>query len=71
MYPDLNKSSQPKKEMQILRKLLGSDDNVDELLAIARVVAKKKVILKNNPRTKLILKPKHSLKSKSVRFDVY
>ena len=71
MYPATKKTAQPKKEMQILRKLLGPDDNLNELIDVARAIAKKKVILKNSPRASLELKPKHSLESKSVRFDVF
>lgn len=71
MYPLSKKSAQPKKEMQILRKLLGPDDNLVELFEIAKKKAKNKLILKNNPRTVIEQKPKHSLESKSVRFDVF
>jgi 16S rRNA (guanine1516-N2)-methyltransferase len=71
MYPASKKSAQPKKEMQILRKLIGPDDNLLELFKVAKGVAQKKLILKNNPRTTIDLKPKHSLESKSVRFDVF
>ncbi len=71
MYPASKKTAQPKKEMQILRKLLGPDDNLAELFEIAKKIATKKVLLKNNPRTQLDLEPKHSLESKSVRFDVF
>ncbi len=71
MYPATKKSAQPKKEMQILRRLLGPDDNLQELIEVARSIANKKVILKNSPRAEFSLKPKHSLESKSVRFDVF
>ncbi len=75
MYPETKKSSQPKKEMQFLRKLLGPDDNLAKLIETARAVAKKKVILKNSPRANLNLiaklSPKHSLESKGVRFDIF
>jgi 16S rRNA (guanine1516-N2)-methyltransferase len=69
MYPTSKKSAQPRKEMQILRKILGSDENLKELLAIAKKTATKKVIVKNNPRAGE--KPKHSLESKSVRLDIF
>ncbi len=71
MYPSSKKSAQPKKEMQILRKILGSDENLKELLAIAKKTAIKKVIVKNSPRADFDEVPKHSLESKSVRFDIF
>ncbi len=71
MYPITKKSAQPKKEMQILRKLIGPDDNLAELFAVAKSIATKKLILKNNPRTAIEFKPKHSVESKNVRFDVF
>ncbi len=71
MYPEAKKSAQPKKEMQLLRKLLGPDNNLSELLQVSRSIAKKKVIVKNSPFADLKLVPKYSLNSKSVRLDVY
>ncbi len=71
MYPASKKSAQPRKEMQILRKILGSDENLKDLLEISKRVALKKVIIKNSPRADLDLKPKYSVEAKSVRFDIF
>ena len=71
MYPLVKKSARPKKEMQFLRKILGPDDNLNELISISRTRAKKKVIVKNSPRTNLGLKPQYQIESKSVKFDIF
>jgi len=71
MYPASKKSAQPRKDMQILRKVLGPDNNLDELFEIAQRTTQRKVILKSSPRTALRFNPKYSIESKSVRFDVY
>ncbi|HHJ35783.1 MAG TPA: 16S rRNA methyltransferase [Gammaproteobacteria bacterium] len=73
MYPDRKKSALVKKDMQILQRLHGKDDNTDELLDNALSFAKKRVVVKRpayagplNDR-----KPDTSIKSKKTRYDIY
>ena len=73
MYPERKKSAQVKKNMQILQKLLGHDDDTDELIEAALRCAKKRVVVKR-PKGSDILgnrKPTMSIESKKTRYDVY
>jgi 16S rRNA (guanine1516-N2)-methyltransferase len=73
MFPKRNKSALVKKEMQILQKLIGYEDDTDQLFTTALAVAAKRVVVKR-PKTATSLahnKPSHSLSGKSTRFDVY
>lgn len=73
MYPTDNKTAASKKEMQILRDIVGDDEDVDRLLEVALSVAKKRVVVKR-PRLAVTIKgptPDLVLKGKSSRYDVY
>ena len=75
MFPERKKSSSVKKEMAILNKLLGSDENPEKLLEAAIACAGKRVVVKR-PRSaaKMILKgraPNYSLSGTANRFDIY
>ena len=73
MFPKRNKSALVKKEMQILQKLIGYEDDTDQLFTTALAVAAKRVVVKR-PKTSPSLahtKPSHSLSGKNTRFDVY
>lgn len=72
MYPEKKKRSLPKKEMQLLQKLLGADDNGPDLFAAAIAFATQRVVVKrpcNAPP--LAGRPTHSFSGKAVRFDMY
>lgn len=73
MYPERTKSSLVKKEMRILRGLAGDDQDSAELLTIALVCARNRVVVKR-PRLAPVLNgiaPSHEIPGKSSRFDVY
>lgn len=73
MFPSRNNSALVKKEMRVLRELVGEDEDASSLLVIARSVAKKRVVIKR-PRLAPPLEntPADIVYSgKSSRFDVY
>jgi len=73
MYPDRKKSALVKKDMQILQRLHGKDDNTAELLENALLFAKKRVVVKRPLHAKSINKrtPNTCIKSKKTRYDIY
>lgn len=73
MYPERQKSALGKKEMRILKEIVGTDNDAAELFAKALKVAKKRIVVK---RPKLaptisVQEPDLIIKGKSSRFDVY
>lgn len=73
MYPERKKSASVKKNMQILQKLLGHDEDTQELLDIALKTAKKRVVVKRPKGAKNLtnIKPTYLVESKKTRYDVY
>lgn len=73
MYPTRNQTALNKKEMQILRDLVGDDEDADQLFLLALKHAKKRVVVKRPRLAPLInnLQPEIVFKGKSLRFDVY
>ena len=72
MYPPKGKSALPKKEMRILRRLVGDDQDAGALLEAARRVARDRVVVKRTPRAKpLAPSPALRYSGKLVRYDVY
>ncbi|WP_181919213.1 class I SAM-dependent methyltransferase [Alkalilimnicola ehrlichii] len=73
MYPEGGTRAQVKKEMQLLRRLLGADADPSELLAAAQHAAKQRVVVKRPLKAPAISgsRPDYSLEGRSVRFDVY
>lgn len=73
MYPDKKKSASVKKNMQILQKLLGKDEDTQALLSAALKVAKKRVVVKRPKGAENLteLKPTYTVESKKTRYDVY
>lgn len=73
MYPDKKKSASVKKNMQILQKLLGKDEDTQELLNAALNIAKKRVVVKRPKGAENLteLKPTYTVESKKTRYDVY
>ncbi|MCK5386540.1 MAG: class I SAM-dependent methyltransferase, partial [Gammaproteobacteria bacterium] len=73
MYPHRKKSASVKKNMQILQKLLGQDDDTQKLLDIALKVAKKRVVVKRPKGAENLtnIKPTYLVESKKTRYDVY
>jgi 16S rRNA (guanine1516-N2)-methyltransferase len=73
MYPHRSKTALVKKEMRMLRQLVGDDPDAGELLAVARCCARQRVVVKR-PRLAPVLEgpqPTMTIFSKNTRFDVY
>lgn len=74
MYPIGSKNSQNKKEMRILRHLVGDDEDINKLFTTALQNAENRVVIKR-PKHAPLLKnnplPSHQISMKSGRFDVY
>jgi 16S rRNA (guanine1516-N2)-methyltransferase len=73
MYPDKKKSAAVKKNMQILQKLLGKDEDTKVLLEVALKMAKKRVVVKRPKGSENLtdIKPTYLVESKKTRYDVY
>ena len=73
MYPDRKKSALVKKDMQILQRLHGADDNSAELLDNALQYARKRVVVKRPAQAEPLSKkkPNTCIKSKKTRYDIY
>lgn len=73
MYPEKQKSALVKKNMQILQKLLGQDEDTEQLLTVARHCAIKRVVVKRPKGAEFIanIKPSFDVASKNTRYDVY
>ncbi len=74
MHPPRQNTALVKKEMRILRELVGADPDQTELMEIALANAKKRVVLKWPLRAEPmpgIRKPSHQILGKSTRFDVF
>jgi 16S rRNA (guanine1516-N2)-methyltransferase len=72
MYPETDSSALPKKEMQILDKLVGVDGDQEAVLSAAYECAKNRVVIKR-PRVApfLMKKPTQSFESPTTRYDMY
>lgn len=73
MYPERHQSALTKKEMRMLRELVGDDEEAPELLAAALICARKRVVVKR-PRLASIIKgppPTAQLTGETTRYDVY
>lgn len=73
MHPSRQKSALVKKEMRIIRDLVGEDEDSDELLMLAIQSAKEKVIVKRPRLAPPLggLSPHHQYLGTAARFDVY
>ncbi|HSD97968.1 MAG TPA: class I SAM-dependent methyltransferase, partial [Sulfuricaulis sp.] len=70
--PKRKKSAAVKKEMRLLRDLVGDDPDAKELLEISRHVALDRVVVKRPDHAPpLAPDPSMSLAGKLVRYDVY
>lgn len=73
MYPHRSKSALVKKEMRLIRLLVGGDEDSDQLLAAALAIATRRVVVKR-PRLAPALigtEPNFTISGKNSRFDVY
>lgn len=72
MYPPSSKSAEVKKDMRILRALVGHDPDATELLSLARGVARSRVVVKRLRHSPpLGPEPSHTVSATRVRYDVY
>jgi 16S rRNA (guanine1516-N2)-methyltransferase len=74
MYPTDSKSPRNRKEMRILRDVVGDDTDVDKLFATALQVAQNRLVIKrpkHAPPLCTTPPPSHQIAMKSGRFDVY
>lgn len=73
MYPHRSKSALVKKEMRVLRALVGDDEDAGLLLQAAQHCALKRVVVKRPKGTPFIddRKPGGSVQSKNTRYDIY
>jgi 16S rRNA (guanine1516-N2)-methyltransferase len=73
MFPERSKSALVKKEMRVLRELIGEDEDAATLLQSALKFARKRVVVKRPLHAASIdaTKPDVIFKGKASRFDVY
>lgn len=73
MFPPKQKSAAVKKEMRLVKLLVGEDPDADKLLSIALENAKKRVVVKRPSYAPFLnqQKPSMSIETKGNRFDVY
>lgn len=72
MYPPAKGSAASRKEMRILRKLVGDDPDAADLLDAAQRAAKKRVVVKRHRHAPpLAADPDIEYKGRTVRYDVY
>ena len=73
MFPEKKKSALVRKELQLLKKIVGQDPDQDQLLDVGKKAAKRRVVVKrpNAARCLNDQKPNISIKSRNYRFDIY
>ena len=73
MYPQRDKSALVKKEMRVLRALLGDDPDAAELPAAAQCCAQHRVVIKRPRRAPPLssMQPSMCFENETTRFDVY
>lgn len=72
MFPERTKSAAVKKKFQLLHHLERPCDDEEELLAAARALSPKKIVIKRPVKGPLLAgeRPGYQLKGKAVRYDV-
>lgn len=73
MYPHKKKAALNKKEMRVIRSVVGDDHDSEQLLITALDVVKNRVVVKRPKGAPYIMdkKPTHEILMKNSRFDVY
>jgi 16S rRNA (guanine1516-N2)-methyltransferase len=70
--PKRRKSALPKRELVLLRKLVGEDPDADQLFAVAQEHARNRVVVKRpHHAPPLVSDPDFAQSGKLVRYDVY
>jgi 16S rRNA (guanine1516-N2)-methyltransferase len=73
MYPERGKRARKGEDLSLARRLVGDDEDQGELLAVARVAARRRVVVKR-PRTAPYLAgrvPTGSIVGRTTRYDLY
>ncbi|OCA55467.1 16S rRNA (guanine(1516)-N(2))-methyltransferase RsmJ [Photorhabdus namnaonensis] len=73
MYPHKQKSALVKKEMRVFQSLVGADEDADSLLAPARALAKRRVVVKRPDYAEPLagVAASADITTKNHRFDIY
>jgi len=73
MYPHRQKSAMVKKEMRVFQSLVGADEDADSLLQPARLLAKKRIVVKRPDYAEPLdgVPTSSAVVTKSHRFDIY
>lgn len=73
MFPLRDKSALVKQDLRILKEIVGDDPDADQLLTIARKVAKRRVVVKRSRIAPYLgaIKPHSEQIGKANRFDIY
>ncbi|MFA7552695.1 MAG: class I SAM-dependent methyltransferase [Spongiibacteraceae bacterium] len=73
MFPHSKKSALVKKDMQAFQQLVGADEDSDQLLMQALLIAKHRVVVKRPKKAEFLAarKPNFSVAGKAIRFDIY
>jgi len=73
MFPESGKAAKAQKEMQVLQRLLGPDEDTEDLLAVALEHAVRRVVVKRPPHAPAVgsRKPEFVVEGKAARYDVY
>jgi len=73
MFPERGKAAKAQKEMQLLQRLLGPDEDTEALLDAALEHALRRVVVKRPPHAPPVgdRKPSFAVEGKSARYDVY
>lgn len=73
MYPQRDKSALVKKEMRVIRALVGADQDIVQLFEAARHCARRRVVVKR-PKTApplTAIQPSGCVESKNTRYEIY
>lgn len=73
MYPTAGRRAAPRRELALLRQLVGADEDAAELLDLALSVARRRVVVKRPAHAPPLggREPHHRLPGASTRFDVH
>lgn len=74
MHPPRDKTALVKKEMRLIRDIVGTDPDAAELMQVALEAARNRVVLKWPLRAEPmpgVRKPSHQISGKSTRYDVF
>ena len=72
MYPEKKKAALKKRELRILRELLGGDKDARQLFDAARAVSPRRIVVKRPPNAPPLAEgAAHSFRGKIARYDLY